>query len=363
VTATYGFKVFVAEAYPNRVHGNDPLNVSSSSNVRGRILELLEQAHHLGTQEFAPRSSPSGEPARPAATLTVGDPADLREDFLHVSVEAGIVGRHTRATKRGEAPQDLTGRAAEAAHSVAFIFPRRNDTQFIIVAQTVNKTEPVRRLLSLLQHIDLERRNEAREADKRDRAAARLAGERVPSSREHNRLAFEWWQATDSAYLQEILGHARSVSAVFQSHKPSSRGGSEVVARTLTIALRDGEHVAAGGAVARGWESRQRSGGVAASDDGVSELSGVLEQQALTYDGEAEYYDSASLRVVAEDGTRATVAANTLRDVFTYPVSDGNPSLTYFYNAVLERLPAIAREADVHLHSISSTEVREWLTD
>jgi hypothetical protein len=363
VVATYGFKVFVAEAYPNRVHGNEPLNVSSSSNVRERILELLEQAHQLGTQEFLPRSSPSGEPARPAVTLTVGDPADLRDDFIHVSVEAGVVGRHTQATKRGEAPQDLTGRAAESAHAIAFLFPRRDDTKFVVITQTISKSEPIRRLLALLQNIDLQNRNTARDADKRERVQAREAGERVPRAPVRNRLAFEWWQATDTAYLQEILGHAKSVSAVFKSHKPSSRGGADVVARTLTIALREGDHVAAGGAVARGWESRQRSGQTAGSGDGVSELSDVLEEQSLTYDGEAEHYDSASLRVIAEDGTRAVVAVNTLRDVFTYPVSEGAPSHVYHYSTVLERLPSIAQEADVHLHPISNAEVREWLTD
>lgn len=363
MASTYGFRVYVVEAYPNSFKDKDPLLAHAASNVRNRIVGLLERAHSMSTQQFRPKPSRSGEPEQPTATLTVGDPGALRDDFVHVIVEAGTVGSHTHATKVGSLPQKLSDRSAEAAHIFAFLFSQREDSKFIVVAQTINGRDPMRRLLSLLRSIGIDLRNRQLDEDKAERKSAREANEAVPKVQERVRLAFLWRQASDSQYLQEILGSAKSVSAVFKSFKPSSRGGSDVIDRKLTISLREAQQSAAGGTMAKLWERRQRSGNRPTKSDGVSELADVLEQQDLVYEGEAEHYDDASLSVVAENGARTTIAVDSMREIFTYPVHEGSPSPWYFYTKVAERLPAIAREAGMRIENIDPAEVRDWLAD
>lgn len=363
MASTYGFRAYVVEAYPNMFKDNKPLLSHSSSNVRTRIVSLLEAVHSMSTQEFKPKESTDGEPRQPTATLTVGDPAILRDDFIHLVVEAGIVGSHTHATKIGETPQKLSDRSAEAAHMFAFLFSQRDDSKFVVIAQTINGRDPMRRLISLLHRTGIELRNHKLAQDKAERAAAREAKMTVPKVNKRVRLAFKWRQASDSQYLQEILGSAKSVSAVFKGHRSSSRGGADVISRTLTISLRETQQNEAGGTIAKLWERRQRAGETITKGDGVSELAAVLEQQELVYEGEADHYDDASLRVVAENGARATIAVDSLREIFTYPVHEGSPSPWYFYTKVSERLPAIAREADVQIANINPTEVMDWLAD
>lgn len=278
-------------------------------------------------------------------------------------VEAGVVGSHTNATKIGAAPQDLSDRSAEAAHIFSFFFSERKDTKFVVIAETINGRDPMRRLMTVLRTTDVERQKRLRERDKQERRDARAAGTPLPEPRERVRLALRWYQASDDAYLAEILGSAKRVSAVFKSHKPSSRGGSDVIDRTLTIALRDGQGSQIGGTFARLWARRQRSGETTARSEGVSELAGVLEEQDLFYEDETGRYDDAALRVVSESGARTTIAIDTLRDVFTYPVHNGKPSARYFYSKVAERLPSISREAGVRLRKLDESEVREWLAD
>lgn len=361
MASAYGFRIYLIEAYPNRFKDNQPLRADESSKVRDRIVRLLESAHSMSTQQFLPRPSLHGEPQRPIATLTVGDPAVLRQDFLHVVVEAGTVGSHSHATKAGAVAQDLSDRSAEAAHNLAFLFSRDRDTRFLLIAETINGRDPVRRLMSLLTKIDIARRVRKLADDKAARKSAREAGLPIPSVRTRVRLAFDWKQAPDSQYLSDILGSAKSVSAVFKSLKPSSRGTGHYVDRSLTISLRDGTQNDAGRAVARSWEARQRSGGHVEKSDGVSELADVLGEQDLIYDGEAERYDEAALRVIAEDGARATIAVDTLREIFTYPVADGAPNDWYFFKRVNERLPIVAQEAHVRVRPIDPAEVRDWL--
>src|SRR4051794_17991325 len=120
----YGFRLFVVQAFSNRIAGRDAEDVSVGSPARHEIVSLLEQLHQAGTQFLEPRIAPApGEPERPVATVTVGDPAVVRNDLVHVNVAVGEQGSHRQATRRGRKPRDLEKWSPEADHYVTFVFP------------------------------------------------------------------------------------------------------------------------------------------------------------------------------------------------------------------------------------------------
>ena len=49
----YGFRVFIVEAFMNRKKDQQALDCSSSSNVRGEIVELLDRLAERGTLRSA----------------------------------------------------------------------------------------------------------------------------------------------------------------------------------------------------------------------------------------------------------------------------------------------------------------------
>ena len=50
-----------------------------------------------------------------------------------------------------------------------------------------------------------------------------------------------------------------------------------------------------------------------------------------------------------------------VRDVFTYPVSDGDPSIIHYHEKVADRLRTIATQDGLHLNRIDPYEVQECL--
>lgn len=95
---------------------------------------------------------------------------------------------------------------------------------------------------------------------------------------------------------------------------------------------------------------------------GVSELADLLQAEDLLAEGEEEDYNAASIQVHSPSGgTR--IAVDSLRDVFTYPVSDGQPSVYYYYDKVSPRISSIALEEHMEIDFISAREVSQWVED
>ncbi|MCW2588504.1 MAG: hypothetical protein JWQ86_931, partial [Mycobacterium sp.] len=69
---THGFRVFVVQAFENRIKGKTALDVSWGSHAAQQIVELLDEVHARNTHFFVPAVAPKdGEPEKPTATLTV----------------------------------------------------------------------------------------------------------------------------------------------------------------------------------------------------------------------------------------------------------------------------------------------------
>ena len=360
---TYGFRIFVITAHPNRKN-NPSLDASSTSTVRDEVLGALTSLNISGTRFLTP-STPTkpGEPARPTSSITVGVPFVVRQDLIHVNVATGETGSHSKATKQGKKPKDLEAWSPEATHFVALLFPNGPDDRFIAVVETIRRRDPMRMLIRHLQDQSRADRDAARAAEKAVRSELRSKKLPLPKASVFQRLVFDYKQAADNGYLDEILGAADSVTATFKSSAPSGRGSrSDMVERTLQIKLLDQNAREIGRDVGKGWAGKKRQGGSTSKHDGVSELAEKLEDSDLLSDGEGARYDSASINVRNKAGDSTTIAVDTLRDVFTYPVSDGAPPVSFFYDRVSPRLSKVAAEERIEVNDIDSAEVEDCLS-
>lgn len=362
---THGFRVFVASAFPNRRQGNDPLDVSAGSATRDELVRLLEILGSRGTRfREPPAPREIGEPQLPVQSITVGYPLVVEDGFVHLSVDVGETGSHRRATQRGRAARDLTDWSPEASHFVAFVFPRTTNDKFVIVSQAARRRDPVLRLLRELRELSFAERRAAEERNRAEREEARAAGHRPPRLAKPDRLVFEIAQATDNGYLDEIIGAAKTASATFTSTAPSARGARpNSVQRTLRVSLLDDRQRDIGRAMGRSWARRRRQGSAPAPHEGVSELGGLLEEAGLLEENEADRYEAASINVRDQNGQSTTIAVDTLKDVFTYPVSEGPPTVEYFYDKVQARLRIIAREERLDIPVLDGREVARCLDD
>lgn len=358
----YGFRIFVVSAHPNRVKGNDAVDVSESSGARDEIASILDAVHSNGTKYFRPRPPKNPlDPKRAVATMTVSAPDVIRQDLVHVLVGSGETGSHPIARQEGKSPRKLDKWSPEVNHFVTLLFPKTPETKFLVVVQTVSRKDPLKQFLRLIREESLKRMKEAQLAEDAERARARQAGERLTPRVSHSRLVFDYTQASDSQYIDEIMGSAKSASVTFKSLVPSSRGRQgEVVERTLTIKLLDDRRRDVGRLLAKGWMGRKRSGGQATAATGVLEAAGALTNDDLLDADEARRYTDVAIAVGnGEDST--TIAVNTLKDVFTYPVSDGQPSATHHYAKVAPRVRTVAREEAIDVRTIDVTGVTTWL--
>ncbi|MEQ4519295.1 hypothetical protein ABLI39_08035 [Pseudarthrobacter sp. B907] len=359
----YGFRVFTVEAFMNRKKDQSPLDSSSTSNVRNEILALLERIHAQGTWRFPPKPSPDGEPERPTETATLSAVTVVNQEVIHLEMAIGETGSHAFATHPVEPAVDIANRSAERPHMITLVFSPQVATRFIIVAQTAYRRDAVSRFLSMLTQEGNIWKKERLAAQESSRAMARETGAPVPQKRPEVRLLFEAKQAADNAFLDEILQGAKSAAATFTSRVGSNRGGNpDRVDRTLKISLIDDQQKEIAPRVGRTWMSRRRQGTTTTQRDGVSEVSAFLEAEHLLDESEGDRYDQVSLSIRSANNETTTIAVDTLRDVFTYPVSDGSPDVYFYYDRVSSRLHTIAMQDGLHLNRIDPSEVQECLS-
>lgn len=361
LASAHGFRVYVVQAFKNRIKDQDPEDVSQKSPARDEILSLLESLQDDGTHHIEPRSSTDGAPRKPTRTVTVGEPHLVREDLWHMVVSLGELGTHRRATRANKKSKDLKKWSAEAEYNVTFLFPQSGD-EFLVVAQTIRRRDPVQELFSLLTKRASDGKKAAKAAEDAARAIAVKEGKKPPKRVAGTRLLFLRRQAVDNSYIDEIIGSAKSATAVFQSVVPSDRGGRRTkVRRSLQIRLRDENEREIGQTVSKNWFKRNKDGASPTMAEGVSELAGLLEAEDLFDNEETARYNSASVAVKSESGASTTIAVDTLRDVFTYPVSDGEPPLLFYYEKIAPRVKVVAAEERIDVGAISPMEVVECL--
>lgn len=361
----HGFRIFVVKAYPNRRAGNDPLDVSSASWVRNEIFEMLESLASKGTQFFdPPEPRELEEPRRPTRSITVSPPVAVQNDLIHVGVSIGETGSHAEATRKGKQPKKLKKYSPEATHFITFVFPKQTAEEFIVVAQTIRRRDPLVRLMALLKAEGIERRDERIARDKDERRRLRALKQEVPEAQKFVRPFFDWVQAADNRYLSEILGKASHASVTFTSTAPSSRGSrADQLERTLTVRLLNEKNRSLGRDVARTWMARRRAGDETSRAQGVSELADVMEDNDLLKPDEGSMYDRVSVSLRDDENQSTTIAVDTLRDVFTYPVSEGTPTVLYYYERVAGRVQIVAQEERIEVRAIDPGEVLQCLDD
>ncbi len=360
----HGFRIYTVQAFENQRKDKEPLDVSGQSRVRRDIEDLLERIHSGGTQFFAPPPPVPPEPAKSTTTITVHEPVVISRDLIHVSVAMGETGSHRLATRANEDPRNLEDWSPEADYAMTFVFPRGKETRFLLVAQTIHRRDPHLRLLSMLAKESAARRDERRTADKAARASARERGEQLPEAGSHYKLLFDEHQSSDNEYLDSILATAKQATATFKGTRPSSRGSNKkVIERTLSITLRDNDVTDIGRPISQKWSRLTRRGESVTPHEGVSELGAMLHGKDLFDESEGERYESASISVRGDGKETTTIAVDTLHDAFTYPVSDGTPSMGFHYDRVAERVAIIARQERLEVGAFNGTEVEECLKD
>lgn len=359
---THGFRIFVVQAFNDRMKGRDPEDASATSNVRTQIESLLEQLADHGTYFTDPKTPPkAGEPEKPSVSLTVGEPVIVNQYLIHIPVATGEKGSHRQATGDDAEPTVIEHLSAEADHYMTFIFPKGGD-RFLLVAHTIRRRDPSLQLLAKMTAQSLQNKKYAVAAETAARKAAKKAGDPLPPRTQHSRLLFHRIQAADNSYLDEIIGSASSASAVFQTSEASGRGrGGERVLRTLRIQLFDDSDREIGRKTARSWLRKTRANDPTTRKGGVSELGALLEEANLLSDEEWASYDQASVHITNKGGASTSIAVDTLRDVFTYPVSDGPPSVYFYYEKVAPRVKTVALEEEVELVDIDPLEVEQCL--
>ena len=295
----YGFRIYVVKAFTNRKKDRDPEDVAVGTPAQQRISELLEHLNAGGTQFLVPRAPTDvDEPARPTASITVGQPVLVRDDLVHLEVATGEEGSHSTATKPAGASLKLEGYSPEAAHYVTLLFPTASEGRFLIITEAIRHRDPVTRLIGRMTELGLHDKQAAEDRDRLEREAARQNGDAPPPAVAHGRLLFDARQAADNGYIDEILGSATSAAATLTKKIPSDRAAKgEEVERTLSIKLRDPEKRDIAAILGRRWFGRTREGSSTTQSQGVSELADLLQAQNLLDDGEQAMYDSAAVTV------------------------------------------------------------------
>lgn len=357
----FGFRVYLVRAFENRIKDRDPLNAAVGSRVHRELEMLLGDLAGRPTYYFQPAPPKDGEPPRAAESLTVYPATPIRDDWWHLVAALGETGSHRVATRPDDEPTDLQGTSPEVDHEITFLFPTSDDDRFLVVAQTVRSRDPIRRLFSRITAVGLEKKQARQAADKAEREASKQAGDKPEPLKQHTRLLFESTQVADNEYLRTLIHNAKKASATFTSYEASARGsGSDPKRRTLTINI-DPEDTSLFADMAQVWAKRYGEADPPSLADGVSEVAAVLEERDLLEDGESHRYDRAALSVIAKNGDRATIAVDTLREMFTYPVTDGRPPHYTHYGQVAPRVASIAAQIELPIRALDAMEADECL--
>lgn len=360
----YGFRVFIVEAYPNRIKGNEPFNAASGTGLVDEIALLLQRLESLGTRRFEPRPDQDGTVTKPVRTATLARSVVVKADLIHATIAVGEEGSHAAATKPKKKARNLNGWSAEAPHDATFVFPKGKDSRFFLVTQTNHRRDPHSRLLAMLRDESMTVRTERRATDMHVRKLARENGAIVPPKKNHDRLLFEVSQASDNDYLDELLTGADAATVVFKSKKLDAVGNTSYVDRVLQIKLRNQNIVDVGRQASRSWIAAWRSGNKPTAHEAMSEVAGLLEERDLLNEGEEASYETAAIAVRGKSADASTtIAIDSLRDAFTYSLSDLPPTTYMYYERVSERLQKIARQENIEIESIDAHEVSECLID
>lgn len=358
----HGFRVFIVEAYPNRIKDNDPVDASAGSSLHREIRLLLTRLQRGGTVQFPPRAKPDGsESAAPTRTATITFVEDVGPSAIHVVIAIGERGSHAHATKPNEAPQDIKEWSPEAEHNVTFLFPDGQDSRFLLVTETVKRVDPLQRLKKMLTTESMKRREELKAEDQQARDEARSVGGTMLPPVDRKRLLFDPSQALDEIYLDEIVADADSAIVEFQGYHIDARGNHGPIERTLQIKLRDQNIFDVGRTIARRWSRRWREGNKISSEDAVSELSDLLEDQDLIEAEEEERYSNAKIKIRSKSEASTTIAADAMRETFTYSISDYRPGIRQFYDQVTVRVRSIARQYSIEIPEIDPEEAVQCL--
>jgi len=295
--------------------------------------------------------------------MTVKEAQTPRPGLVHFEVSSGTTGSHGTATRPGKKSRSIKKWSPETDHVATIVLPEQTNDRFLLAMQTYKGSDPMRRLMSLMTRESKLVRDEAIAAEKEHRAALKASKKALPKPLEHRRLVFTYKQAADNAYLSELLTGASTASASFVTRVPSSRSSNrETIGRKLTVNLEKDEVQSVGQFVGRLWSGRRRRGESTSPSEGVAELGTMLVEHDLLSDGEALAYDEASLSVSDPDHGTTRIAVDTLKDAFTYPVSDGEPSIWYHYDKLIPRLITVADEESLDIVEVDANEVHEWLT-
>jgi hypothetical protein len=351
-------------AYPNRKKDHDPLDAASGGALPQEMLSLLEELSKTRTFFFepTPRDADDDRPARPTQSVSVDPPVMVSDSMIALRVSSGYRGAHREATHPTEAGLDLGDYSAEADYMVSFHYPTFGN-RFFMVTQTYNRHDVSERVVSLIVRASLEKRRALEAQDRQLRDAAKEAGGPIPKKQLFFKLAFAKDQASDDAYLDEILGAAKKITATFQAIAPDDRSGDGVrIERTLAINLATAEGRDAGLKIGKLWKKKHREQAPMTHADAVKELGAELHSQGLLREDEASQYDRSKMTVTAATSApAATIAIDTLKEVFTYPVSEGKPTPHYFYKAVADRLTKIALQEDIEVADIDPVEAEACL--
>lgn len=364
--AEHGFRVFVVETYRNRRKDREPEDVQVGSPTAQEIVSLLDELTAKGTifLDPPPVAEDSEEPAKRPKSATVGDLCIVNDGMVHFTFFQGEVGERPYARHRIEPDQELQEWSAEAGHYTAILFPQAEDGRLFIVSQTLGRKDGVALLLRIIRELSAAKKKAAIAEEKEARKALRDAGETLPARLSHAKLLFDRRQAADNAYLDEIVDDARSAVAEFETRVPSPRNANtDVVQRKLRISLLDENDKEISSVIGRRWTDRRRRGQATTRTEGVSELATLLDEHDLMEPDEAAQYTQAAVALTAKNGARTRIAVDTLREVFTYPVSDGPPSEYQHYLKVAPRVQTIAAEERIELDVIDPLEVDRCLRD
>lgn len=360
----YGFRVFIVEAYPNRIKGNKPVDSGTGSGLADEIALLLRRLQVSGTRRFEPRPDHDGNVTRPVRTATLAQTVVINADLIHATIAVGEEGSHASATKPKKKARNLNGWSAEAPHEVTFAFPKGKESHFFLITQTNYRRDPHSRLLGMLRDESMTVRTERRDADSQIRKAAQEAGAKVPKKKNYDRLLFDVRQASDNDYLDELLTGADAATVVFKSKMLDAVGNTTYVDRVLQIKLRNQNIIEVAQEASRRWVADWRSGKKTTAHDAVSDVAGLLEERDLLEDGEEGRYGTAAITVRGKStDASTTIAVDSLRDAFTYPLSDIPPSADMYYERLSDRLRKIALQEDIEIETIDPHEVSRCLTD
>lgn len=363
MASSYGFRVYAVQVFPNRIKDKDPLDLIKSGATRNRIVELLEELADGGTEYIEPAvPAQPGHPPKATTSITVGIPALVRDDVVHLEVSTGAFGAHRAAVAPGEADVPLSDRSAEVPHFVTFVFPKTSQDTMLVVGQVYGVSDPVARLLARMQQVSAQQKKAATLAQDEERAALKAAGEKVPTKKAFDRLLFDRRQAADPGYLDRIIAEAKKVRVLFERVVPNDRGPGTRVQRSMQVFLVEDREREAGKRPALEWMRRQRAGDEPTAQEGVDELAEALRDEDLIEDSEEEPYNQAAINLTGTEG-RTNITTSTLREVFTYRVSEGRPPVVYYYEKVAERLKVIAAEESVEVDPIDPVEVDQCLED